>query len=366
MIALAVYSLFWFLGFIVIWRIKFLPQGVPGGNETVSVIIPARNESNRLPALLNTLKTQTFPPLEVLVVDDHSMDDTADLARQAGAHVIPSKTLPTNWRGKTWACHQGGQEAKGKWLLFLDADVNLLPNALADILTACQKTQGVVSVLPYHNTVRAVEDLSAFFNLVQAAASKAFTVWGNRVKNKRLFGPVMAVAKEHFVQVGGYEPVKDRWVENFDLSDFFQKAHIPMACYGGKGAVEFRMYSGGVRDIAQGWGKSFAMGGKGTPIGVMLLWGLWFAGSLGTVRIMIGAIIQGDVLSCLTALLLYSLYVWRIHTALKQIGTFRFMHSLIYPVSALFFVGVFLKSAISLILGRPLTWKGRTHQEAKK
>ncbi len=360
MIALVVYSLFWLLGFVVIWRIKFLPRAPSEEGETVSIIIPARNESQRLPALLDTLRDQTHSPLEVLVVDDHSTDDTAALARQAGARVIPSDPLPAGWRGKTWACHQGGQAARGKWLLFLDSDVTLRPNAVEQILLACHTIQGVVSVLPYHKTVRAVEDLSAFFNLVQAAASNAFTAWGDRIKNKRLFGPVMALSKENFTRVGGYELVKDRWVENFDLSEHFQKAQIPMACYGGKGAVEFRMYSGGVREIAQGWGKSFAMGGKGTPKGVLLIWGLWFAGSLGTVRILIGAVIQGDIGVLVSAMALYGLYVWRIHSGLKQVGTFRFLTSLFYPLSALFFVGVFLKSAGSLLLGRPLTWKGRT------
>ncbi len=365
MISLIVYGFFWLLGFVVFWRIKLLSPGTVDRGETVSVIIPARNETHRLPALLDTLKDQTRPPLEVLVVDDHSTDDTAELAQRAGATVIRSEPLPMGWRGKTWACHQGGQAAKGKWLLFLDADVTLRRHSLEKIISACRKIQGVVSVLPYHRTVRGVEDLSAFFNLVQAAASNAFTLWGDRMRNKRLFGPALGLSKEHFERVGGYEPVKDRWVENFDLSESFQKAQIPMACYAGKGAVEFRMYSGGVREIAQGWGKSFAMGGKGTPKIVLLLWGLWFAGSLGTTRILIGAAIQAEIPTLLTASFLYGLYVWRIHSGLKQIGTFRFLTSVFYPVSALFFVGVFLKSAGSLLLGRPLTWKGRTHQEAR-
>lgn len=107
------------------------------------------------------------------------------------------------------------------------------------------------------------------------------------------------------------------------------------------------------------------MGGKGTPKIVLLLWGLWFAGSLGTTRILIGAAIQAEIPTLLTASFLYGLYVWRIHSGLIQIGTFRFLTSVFYPVSALFFVGVFLKSAGSLLLSRPLTWKGRTHQEAK-
>lgn len=59
MISLIVYGFFWLLGFVVFWRIKLLSPGTVDRGETVSVIIPARNETHRLPALLDTLKDQT-------------------------------------------------------------------------------------------------------------------------------------------------------------------------------------------------------------------------------------------------------------------------------------------------------------------
>lgn len=187
------------------------------------MVIPARNEVLRLPNLLASLKTQSHPPTEILVIDDHSDDNTAALAVQMGAQVIPSAPLPAGWRGKTWACHQGAHAAKGKWLLFLDADVTLQGHALGQILTACRAHGGAVSVpaLPPHGSLG--QSLSAFFNLVQAAASNAFTWRGPRVEHKRLFGPLLAVNKGEFLRAGGYRAVKDRWVENFDLSDHLKK-----------------------------------------------------------------------------------------------------------------------------------------------
>jgi glycosyltransferase involved in cell wall biosynthesis len=151
MITFLIHTLCWLAGFLILWRISTLPQ--PGDNEegeTLSLVIPARNEVLRLPHLLASLKNQSHPPLEILVVDDHSDDDTAALAMQGGARVLASAPLPKGWRGKTWACHQGAHAAKGKWLLFLDADVTLQPTALGQILTACRANGGAVSVLPYH------------------------------------------------------------------------------------------------------------------------------------------------------------------------------------------------------------------------
>jgi hypothetical protein len=134
-------------------------------------------------------------------------------------------------------------------------------------------------------------------------------------------------SKEHFLRVGGYEPVKDRWVENFDLSDHFQSAQIPMACYAGKGSLSnFVCIPVELKDIAQGWGKSFAMGGKGTPqgcnnscgaYGLRVLWEPY--------GLLIGAVIQGDSLVHDKRHGFSMVFMSGEYTAdLKQIGAFRF------------------------------------------
>jgi 4,4'-diaponeurosporenoate glycosyltransferase len=330
--------------------------------ETLSVIIPARNESQRLPHLMASLKEQSHPAMEILVIDDHSEDDTAVLAVHMGARAIASSPLPPGWRGKTWACQQGGLVAKGKWLLFLDADVTLQRDALGQILAACRAGGGAVSVLPYHLTVRWVEDLSAFFNLVQAAASNAFTVRGPWTERKRFFGPVLAVSKGDFLRAGGYESVKDRWVENFELAEYFKKCGIPLSCYGGKGAVDFRMYAGGWGEIGAGWGKSFAMGGKGTPLSIWIGWSVWMVGAMGSTRALMSALLVWDMEAFLWAALSYSLFALQINRWLNRIGRFRMMTAVFYPVAAIFFVVVFVRSLSALVFRLPLEWKGRTNR----
>ena len=83
MITFIVHFFCWLAGFLILWRIATLPPPGDGAEgETLSVIIPARNESQRLPFLLASLKDQSHGPLEILVVDDHSEDDTAALAEK--------------------------------------------------------------------------------------------------------------------------------------------------------------------------------------------------------------------------------------------------------------------------------------------
>jgi chlorobactene glucosyltransferase len=91
---------------------------------SLSVIVPARNEVQNLGRLLPSLKRMRYPgPHEIIVVDDHSTDGTAEIAQAHGARVVSLQAgLPCGWKGKPHACHQGALAAQGEWLLFTDAD----------------------------------------------------------------------------------------------------------------------------------------------------------------------------------------------------------------------------------------------------
>ena len=102
----------------------------PADLSDVSLLIPARNEARNLPHTLPGFLAQGAG--EVLVLDDHSEDKTAELAREAGATVLSGQPLPPGWHGKPWACQQLGAAASGDVLVFTDADVTWQPGALAE------------------------------------------------------------------------------------------------------------------------------------------------------------------------------------------------------------------------------------------
>jgi len=92
--------------------------------RSLSIIIPAYNEANRLPDSLVKVKqylgTAKWDFVEVVVVDDGSRDNTVQLAEAAGARVLKN---PGN-RGKGYSVKHGVLEAKGDWVLFTDADLS--------------------------------------------------------------------------------------------------------------------------------------------------------------------------------------------------------------------------------------------------
>lgn len=356
-----VHFLLWLVGYILLFRITLLSdkEGESITKARLSVIIPARNESQRLPALLSSLRIQTCPPEEVIVVDDQSEDDTAQIARRFGARVISSQALPPGWVGKTWACHQGAKAASGDLFLFLDADVFLERTALQRILRTFDETNGVLSIQPYHEVKKAYEQLSAVFNLIQLAASSAFTFKGDAVVNKRLFGPTLLVSKEDYTKSGGHEAVRDRVLENFFMSKVYIQQQIALHCYGGKGAVSFRMYPNGLYDLIQGWVKGFTAGAAGTSPLILIGIVAWLTGALGTVRHLVMDFFNGPIGTLAVFVLLYMFYSLQIRGYLRKTGRFHGLTAIFYPIPILFFVLVFLGSLVYRVTGHRFTWKGR-------
>ena len=95
-------------------------------SKNISVIIPAKNEGKSIDVLISSLK-QLYPNFEIIVIDDGSIDDTADVAKMAGAMVY---SHPYNI-GNGAAIKSGIRKASGDILVFMDADLPTPPEAAA-------------------------------------------------------------------------------------------------------------------------------------------------------------------------------------------------------------------------------------------
>ncbi|MBC8053958.1 MAG: glycosyltransferase [Sphingobacteriaceae bacterium] len=116
-----------------------LPSSAIEYTDLVSILIPARNEEDNILNLLRSIKMQDYKNIEVIVLDDNSSDETFNICEKFGASdsrfkILKGQSLIEGWLGKNFACHQLAEAAKGKYLLFLDADEiiadGLINNAL--------------------------------------------------------------------------------------------------------------------------------------------------------------------------------------------------------------------------------------------
>jgi len=356
-----VHLVFWVLGFLLLFHISYCRVSVNRNTHdpSVSVIIPARNEEHTLPNLLNSLSGQLSSKDEVIVVDDHSEDRTKAVAEKSGVKVLESLPIPEGWLGKTWACYQGAKIASGEILIFLDADTVLEKNGLRNIIETYIEKDGVLSVQPYHKMRKLYEQLSAFFNIVMMAGSGAFTVLGRRIKPIGLFGQVVVMKRQYYLDSGGHDKVKGEILEDLAFGSELQKKGVEIHCLGGKSTVSFRMYPNGMRELINGWSKGFAMGAAKTSLPLLILIVAWISGSIGTTRSLIEVIVATNNVQIAIYGSLYILYTAQIYWMLVRIGNSKFYTALFYPIPMAFFVVVFAYSFVRIFLVRSVKWKGR-------
>ena len=358
---LIIQIILWLLGFIFFWKMplcnsKETPKAT---RQTLSVIVPARDEAKTLPSLLSSLKGQLEQGDEIIVVDDQSEDETSSVARQHGAEVILSQQLPAGWLGKTWACYQGAQSAKGELLLFLDADTTVEPNGIAKITTSYGSDGGALSIQPYHKMQKLYEQLSAFFNIIIMGAMGAFTILGDLIKPIGLFGPVIMLTKQGYLESGGFERVRGEVLEDLEYGNALKKQRVKLSCYGGRGSVSFRMYPEGIGQLVTGWSKGFAKGAVKTSIFVLIMVVAWITGAMGTTRNLIESIALADNTSIIYWGIMYAAYFAQIYWMLRRIGNFSIITALFFPIPLLFFIFIFAYSFIKIFILRSVSWKGR-------
>jgi glycosyltransferase involved in cell wall biosynthesis len=118
----------------------------------ISVIIPARNEEKNLPNILGDLENQTYSIHEIICVDDSSEDRTPEIIKKYNVKGITVSELPSNWKGKTWACQNGAKAAIGDILLFIDAKgtmyVTPLRSDYVDVLLGNHFTKHPEMIIP--------------------------------------------------------------------------------------------------------------------------------------------------------------------------------------------------------------------------
>lgn len=349
------------LGFFAAWRLFYRIPSLPAAAQTpfppsVSVVIPARNEEKTLPSLLISLTKQTLPPLEILVVDDASVDATAETARAHGANVLTPPEKPAGWIGKSWACQFGADNSRGDILLFLDADVTLSPDALSRFAAAYASCGCTLSVQPYHAAERAYEQFSLFFNLTQIAANGAALKVPAPLG---LFGPVVWIPRGVYAQAGGHAAVKNSIVEDMALGARLRENGVPFRLFVGDADVRFRMYPGGFCSLWQGFTKNLAAGAARTRFGVFIAVFVLFA-SLASVPLhLFDSLFAANWAHAALYAALYAVWTAKLLAIARRIGRFSAAACALYPLLLLVYFGVFLLSAFKRVLGLNVTWKGR-------
>jgi len=323
---------------------------------SLSIIIPARNEEESLPLLLEDLLKQSYKPYEIICVDDDSSDSTAQIAESFGVRVISLHDKPSGWLGKTWACHKGVAEARGNLLLFLDADVRLGENGIQRLLQTYSEQNCTISVQPYHKTEKCYEQFSLLFNLIQIAANGTALP---KPMNVGLYGPVILMSKNDYDEIGGHESVRKSIIEDMALGQKLKDADLSFCLFVGDKDLSYRMYNGGIRSLFQGWIKNIASGAAKTYKTLFAAVFLWITAMAAVpVHAAIFAF-SGNMPWFILYMVLYNIWVVILTILAKKAGQFRLLPIILYPVLIIVLVAIFIVSMVKKIFGLKVVWKGR-------
>ena len=225
----------------------------------ISVVVPARNESQRIAECLAPLRGATGV-VEVIVVDDESNDDTAAIAEANGARVVYGAPLPTGWVGKIWALKQGIEAARGDVIVTLDADARpdaRLPLAAARQLLADGAVMATITP-KFRTSSTASQWLHAamLVSLVYRHAAGASRATRDAVAN----GQCMVLRREAAMRDHWCERVRGEIIEDVALVRMLVRDGKRVSMFDGSNLLVVAMF-GGFADTWRGWGRSLALGG---------------------------------------------------------------------------------------------------------
>jgi glycosyltransferase involved in cell wall biosynthesis len=233
-------------------------------HELVSILIPARNEEDNILTLLNSIDSQDYQDYEVVILDDDSTDRTFSICEGFAAthsrfRVIKGELLKEGWLGKPYACHQLAQQAKGNYLLFLDADEQVYDGLINSAVHRMQakhlallslftnqdmRSFGEKTVVPLMHylllNLLPIRLIYLLKNPAFAAASGQFMLFNAALYHKHQW----------------HQLSKDRVVEDIEIIKLVKMEKLPAESLLANGLISCRMYTN-YKDAVNGFSKNF-------------------------------------------------------------------------------------------------------------
>jgi hopene-associated glycosyltransferase HpnB len=194
----------------------------PGELSDISVLIPARNEEASIERTLRGLADQE-QGLEIFLIDDQSTDHTIERAQAVGLRsltMVQGRELPAGWTGKLWALEQGRKLVTSRFVLLLDADIELAPgivSALREKLVG--ERLDLVSIMATLRTDRfwerwLVPAFVFFFKVIYPFAL------GNNPESRLgvAAGGCILLRTEALTAIGGFEAVRTAVIDDCALA----------------------------------------------------------------------------------------------------------------------------------------------------
>ena len=340
----------------------------------ITVVIPARNEEANIGRCLRSLLAQDYPAdrLKVLVIDDHSSDDTGAIvgaiaARHPQVSLISSPQLPPRWTGKSHACWIGARAVtpESEWLCFLDADVWGEPPLLSSALhAAAAQRLDLLSLAPRQELGSFAERLMLPCGLILLSFLQDLReVQGRSGSAVTATGQFMLIRRDGYEAVGGHAAVSSVICEDLELARLLKQSGRSLLLMDGHGLIATRMYTGW-RTLWPGFAKNLVdtLGGPRatltfTPLAAILAWTALAVPIVDAIAWWQG---EPGALAALAAALLVSDAAFGLHIAASFYFRVPFWYGLLFPLGYTLGAAMAFDSVRCRLTGRVI-WKGRIY-----
>ncbi|MDH3349162.1 MAG: glycosyltransferase family 2 protein [Desulfobulbaceae bacterium] len=215
----------------------------------VSIIVPACNEEQTIEEALRSLLDLDYENLELIVVNDRSIDDTGGVIRRImGEHgrikLHTVAELPEGWLGKCNAQHQGALMAQGEYLLFTDADIIMEKSTIRRAVAAMQR-DGLDHLSLFFKNLAPGGLLNAMVLDFGGGLMVLFTPWKVSEPKSRSFmgvGAFNMVKRSVYQAIGGHESIKMHPIDDVMLGKKIKQNGYHQECLLGFDFVAVHWY----------------------------------------------------------------------------------------------------------------------------
>lgn len=326
---------------------------------SLSVLVPACNEGRTIERAMNSLLDLDYPDLEIIAIDDRSTDDTGAILERLAAEyprlrVRHITELPPGWLGKNHALQVAGEQARGEWLLFTDADVIFEPKTLCRAVAyAAREGLDHLVLAPKCETVGFWEKLFvSYFTLMFSFRVRPWDVAGPRKSAYVGLGSFNLVRASAYRSFGGHTALPMDVTDDMKLGKVIKRNGFRQDLLDGSDQISVRWVVG-LRGVLDSLVKNafagfdfklpFAIAGMAGMALLTLLPAVALLVSTGVVRI-VSAMTLG-------VMVLGAGFVRRLTGASPVYG-------LAYPLACLIFIWIILRSILRAYLLDGVVWRG--------
>lgn len=328
----------------------------------LSVLIPARNEEASIGAAMASVLDNQNVSFELLVLDDHSEDNTRQIVqeyaqRDSRVRLIEGPDLPEGWAGKQHACYVLAQAASNDYLVFLDADVRLAPDALQRMLGFMESSKVALgSGVPRQITVGILEKL--ILPMIHFILLGFLPIASMRKSAGPEFGAgcgqLFIARKEEYFQCQGHAGIRASFHDGLQLPRLFRKSGFFTDLFDATELASCRMYHS-AHALWFGLAKNAREGLAGNKL-IVPATALLFCGQVLPFMLLPFVLQQAYLLAVVVSAIIFAylprfLAVWRFRQSV--------LGAVLHPFGVLLFLGIQWFALIRGLMGKPISWKGR-------